>query len=270
MKKSFVLYTDYMQHIQLLDTGQKADLLDAIFAYADSCEVKKLDSITNMAFSFIRSQMDRDSIAYQDKIKKRSECGRIGGLAKASKAKQNVAKASKAKQTLANLADTVTDNVTVTETEEYKSTPHGVLVDDDIIDDQKQHDAEDANRGGSESGWGYNHSKQPDCQFAKMVELYHEALPGHPRVEVDNHTRRKHAKARWMDAARRLKEKGETVTLEALIGYFRRYFAHAARSQFLTGQVAGSRGPFFADFDFLISPKGFAGIIEGKYHRENS
>ena len=116
MKNSFVLYTDYRQHTALLSVEEKAQLLDAIFAYAAGEEVE-LTGMALMAFSFIKAQMDRDNAKYEEKCEKRKIAGSKGGLAKASNAKQkvaNVANARSAKQKVANVADTdtVTDTVT--------------------------------------------------------------------------------------------------------------------------------------------------------------
>ena len=118
MKNSFVLYTDYRQHTALLSVEEKAQLLDAIFAYAAGEEVE-LTGMALMAFSFIKAQMDRDNAKYEEKCEKRKIAGSKGGLAKASNAKQkvaNVANASNAKQKVANVADTDTENDTDTDT----------------------------------------------------------------------------------------------------------------------------------------------------------
>ena len=101
MKNSFVLYTEYKQHIDLLDTQGKADLLDAIFEYAEGNEVN-LDGMALMAFSFIKTRMDKDNEKYAEICEKRKESGAKGGQAKATKAKQEEANASKGKQMLAN------------------------------------------------------------------------------------------------------------------------------------------------------------------------
>ena len=61
MKNSFVLYTDYMEHIQLLDLEQRGVLITAIMSYASDGTVIEMDGMTAMAFSFIRSQLDRDN-----------------------------------------------------------------------------------------------------------------------------------------------------------------------------------------------------------------
>ena len=78
MKNSFVLYTDYKQHIDLLTTEEKAQLLDAIFGYAEGNEIE-LDGATKMAFSFIKAQMDRDNDKYQETCEKRRAAGAKGG-----------------------------------------------------------------------------------------------------------------------------------------------------------------------------------------------
>ena len=78
MKNSFVLYTNYKQHIDLLNTEEKAQLLDAIFEYAEGNEIE-LDGATKMAFSFIKAQMDRDSDKYQETCEKRKAAGAKGG-----------------------------------------------------------------------------------------------------------------------------------------------------------------------------------------------
>lgn len=119
MKNSFVLYTDYRQHTALLSVEEKAQLLDAIFAYAAGEEVE-LTGMALMAFSFIKAQMDRDNAKYEEKCEKRKIAGSKGGLAKASNAKQkvaNVANARSAKQKVANVADTDTENDTDTVTD---------------------------------------------------------------------------------------------------------------------------------------------------------
>lgn len=121
MKNSFVLYTDYKQHIDLLTTEEKAQLLDAIFGYAEGLEIE-LDGATKMAFSFIKAQMDRDNEKYEKTCKIRKEAGSKGGKAKAKQKVAKQANANFAKQTLANQADTDndTDNDTVTDNDTEK------------------------------------------------------------------------------------------------------------------------------------------------------
>ena len=119
MKNSFVLYTDYLQHINLLSDEDCGKLFKAIMMYASGEEPPDMDGMAYMAFSFIKSQIDRDSEEYQKKIEARRNAGRQGGIAKANagsakKNVANVANASFAKKNVANVPDTVTDNDTVT------------------------------------------------------------------------------------------------------------------------------------------------------------
>lgn len=109
-KSSFVLYLDYKKHFDLIqDDTDFRRLIEAIFAYCETgTEPSDLSPVALMAFSFIRANLDRDSDKYEAVKEKRKEAGRLGGLAKASNAKQMLAKASNAKQNLANVADTVT------------------------------------------------------------------------------------------------------------------------------------------------------------------
>lgn len=103
-KNSFVMYTEYLKHIQKMDMGQRGELFTAILCYAAGEPVPDLDPAADMAFSFIQDRMDRDNEAYMEKCKKRREAGKLGGMAKADalSEKQNVANASFAKQNVAN------------------------------------------------------------------------------------------------------------------------------------------------------------------------
>lgn len=107
-KDSFVLYNSYYDLIEDLDMEQRGALLTAILEHSLGIEQTDLDPITKLAYRVIASQLDRDRKKWERTCKKRAEAGRRGGLAKASKAKQdlaNVAKASKAKQSQANEAE---------------------------------------------------------------------------------------------------------------------------------------------------------------------
>lgn len=92
MKNSFVLYTDYRQHIDLLSVEEKAQLLDAIFKYADGENDIELDGMAGMAFSFIRAQMDRDNEKYERICEKRRAVGKLGGAPKGNKNAEKQAK----------------------------------------------------------------------------------------------------------------------------------------------------------------------------------
>lgn len=137
MNKSFVVYADYLQHVELLSDEQAGLLFKAILSAVSEKELPEMDGATRMAFSFIRSQISRDFQKYEKVREKRSEAGKLGGRPKANGLSEKQTKAKKAnafseKQTKAKKADTDTINDTVIkEKDAYaskkKSTgdPHG-------------------------------------------------------------------------------------------------------------------------------------------------
>lgn len=79
---SFVLYTDYIDQVELLSMEQRGCLLSAIMCYAADKELPEMDGMVTMAFSFIRKQIDRDNEKYQEKVEKCREAGKLGGRPK--------------------------------------------------------------------------------------------------------------------------------------------------------------------------------------------
>ncbi len=107
-----MLYTDNMAQFGILSDEQAGRLIKAIFTYEVNKEIPKFnDGMLDMAFSFIKSQLDRDTEKWEKIRQKRSEAGRKGG----KQTKANQANASFAKQNEANQAVNVNvnDNVNV-------------------------------------------------------------------------------------------------------------------------------------------------------------
>lgn len=91
-KKSFVLYHDIREPLEQLTMEQRGELFTAILDYSEHGTLPLFTGELRMAFAFIRSAIDRDAVAWEQKRKKRAEAGRLGGLAKvanATYAKQN-------------------------------------------------------------------------------------------------------------------------------------------------------------------------------------
>lgn len=95
-KDSFVLYTEYIEQIELLSMEQRGILLTAIFAYVSDAELPDMDGITKMAFAFIKSRIDKDTEKYAKTIEKRKEAGKLGGRPKANVFSEKQEKAKKA------------------------------------------------------------------------------------------------------------------------------------------------------------------------------
>lgn len=107
------------------------------------------------------------------------------------------------------------------------------------------------------------------CPVEELIELYHQSMPTNPRCKVISQVRRSAIKARWLEAARLGCAPFGYDTRAKGIDAWRIFFETCAESDFLTGRVSsqGGRPPFMADIDFLLSPKGFTGCLENKYHR---
>lgn len=96
----------------------------------------------------------------------------------------------------------------------------------------------------------------PACPHAEIVALYHEVLPSLAGVKVWDETRQAMLRKRWREDPKRQS-----------LDYWRRYFLHVSKSEFLMGRVAGQGGRSFAcTLEWLIRPTNFAKVIEGKYH----
>lgn len=108
---------------------------------------------------------------------------------------------------------------------------------------------------GDISGEGGNSDpKSPVCPHQEIVALYHEILPSLTRVKEWTDQRQGLLRTRW-------KEKPERQTVE----WWRSFFEYVSKSDFLMGRAENFR----ADLEWLIRPKNFVKVIEGKYHGRN-
>ena len=79
MKNGFILYTDYIEQIEMLEADQAKALFLAVLKYASGEELPEMDLPTRLVFSFIRNQIDRENEKYERTVEARKEAGRKGG-----------------------------------------------------------------------------------------------------------------------------------------------------------------------------------------------
>jgi hypothetical protein len=106
----------------------------------------------------------------------------------------------------------------------------------------------------------------PDCPHEKLIALYHERSPDlHEGGRVERAAQAL-MRARWREKAVANGKRGYT-TIEEGLAYWRRFFEYVAQSKFLTGKASPGRGrkPFVASLEWLLRPKNFAKVVEGKY-----
>lgn len=245
-KNSFLLYFDYRQHLDLIqDDGDFRRLIEAIFDYCGTGqEPSGLSAVAQMAFSFIRSNLDRDNEKYEAIKEKRRNAGSLGGKAKASNAKQMLASASKSQQTLANVADNVTVTDTVTDNI-FTPSNEGVVAAEPGDDEKPMK------------------KSCPPCPHKQLVEAYHDTIPTLPKVKVWDKERERNMQARWRErwAA------GKYATQQEGLAYWIRFFEYVKDScPWLMGKVSDRNGKAFrADLGWMILPRNFKKIIEGRY-----
>lgn len=119
-KNSFLIYTDYQEQFELLTDEQAGKLIKAIIEYEKTGKIVELDGMTNMAFSFIKTQLDRDREKWQEEKQKRSEAGKRGmskrwGHSKQDNSVTNVTTEDNKNNSVKNEITNITDNVDVDE-----------------------------------------------------------------------------------------------------------------------------------------------------------
>ena len=112
------------------------------------------------------------------------------------------------------------------------------------------------------------------CPVQEIVNLYHEHMPENPAVLILDAERIDAITNRWHEASQlSMQPFGNYKTVGAGLEAWAEFFKICAASEFLTGKVPppfGRTASFLADFDFLMSQKGFKGCIENKYHRRTA
>lgn len=88
MSESFILFTEYMEHMELLTMEQRGILFTAIMAYEIGDPLPEMDIGVKMAFSFIKANLDRSDQKYKDIKRKRSAAGIASAEARRNKSKQ--------------------------------------------------------------------------------------------------------------------------------------------------------------------------------------
>lgn len=105
----------------------------------------------------------------------------------------------------------------------------------------------------------------PDCPYDRLLDVYHEALPMLARVVVFSPQRKTSLRSRWVEVCA-----AEKYDLDDGVQWFKDFLFGIRKSKFLTGNSSPSpgRSVFKADLEWLLAPKNFAKVVEGRYHEE--
>lgn len=94
-KSSFLIYLDYEEQFNLLTDEELGQLIRAIIKYEKTKEISQLEGVIKMAFSFIKTQLDRDREKYQAKCEKNRENAKKGGRPKKEEKQMDNSKTEK-------------------------------------------------------------------------------------------------------------------------------------------------------------------------------
>lgn len=101
------------------------------------------------------------------------------------------------------------------------------------------------------------------CPCEQIRGLYAELLPDLPAIKVWTTKRQAATRSRWDEMA---KVRAWASIADGL-AWFRKFFEAVAASDFLMGRTDRKQGHegWRCDFDFLMTPAKFVGVVEGKY-----
>ena len=114
-KNSFILYTNYFEILKDLSDSDLGIMFRAILSYQTNGEYN-IPKHLELAFKFIKNQLDIDEVKYNDFIEKQRQNGKLGGRPKTQKTQAFSKKPKKPKkpkltQKSLNDNDNVNDNV---------------------------------------------------------------------------------------------------------------------------------------------------------------
>lgn len=228
-----LVYRDWLPLFQAMSEHDRSELLLAIAAFPDY-------EPENVAlWPFFQEQLEKQRSTYQEKCDKNQ---RIADERERKRVEKN-----ERTRTCTNV-----DDGARTCTTEHERTPNLEpitynLEPRDIKETEKEKSA-------SRKSDGFRVSV-----FPKIAEAYNSILGGKlPQIRVSTDRRVSRCRA-W---AKRLYKDTNCQNTDDLLSQTEKFFKKVLGSPFLLGE---SDGKWKADFDFLISDKGYVGILEGKY-----
>lgn len=87
-KKSFILYTEYREQIEMLNNEQAGQLMKAIFSYEAGYDPEITDPMAGLLFSVMKRFLDENREKYNNKCEANHENGKKGGRPPKNKSKQ--------------------------------------------------------------------------------------------------------------------------------------------------------------------------------------
>lgn len=264
--ESFILYTSQYKSIQSLSKSDKGELLDALYAFAETDGAVPLHFThpqTEMAFSFISSRIDENNDKYLKLCEKRRAAGRKGGRPKkdsdttASAEEEKAKKAngfSKKAKKQKKLADTDTESSSISYTDTASDTLCSKVADAATLQ-KKQKKARGEKTSGSKqlpSDDGQQSAEKWEKWFLQVIGIFNHAVS-----QNDSAIR----PVRTISDSRRQALQLLYSKYHYTADQFRQAFANIARSNYCNGRTPSRHRP--VDFDWLIREENFNRAYEG-------
>lgn len=249
--KTFILFDNQKEYIDLMSDEQAGKLVKALYAKNRGEDVTFSDPLVQMAFMMFWQAIENGR-ARREQLR---ENGSKGGRPKAN---PNQEKPNNNQNETKNNQD-----ITKEEPNEKQSETDLDLNLNNINTCQTA--------GGFDGQKDENFSEQGElvpidrhnalnCPQQKILDAYHEILPELPRVVKLDDDLQKNVRTRWQE---KRKEKGFTSEEDG-VAYFRTLFEYVARNKWLMGRADGSNG-WTCNYRWLMQRKNFAKVTSGNY-----
>lgn len=162
-KKSFVFYTEYREHLEMLPPEQIGELMLALIDYQETGEVPDLPkgSALAMCFSFIKKRMDKDNIKYEEKCERNRSNGKKGGRP--------------------------TNQTVISETEENPNKPNGFSENQTVISETKENPTE-PRKADNENEYDSDNEYDNDCDNEEYIHTPEKICANaHTKKAVKSH-----------------------------------------------------------------------------------
>lgn len=174
------LFLDYFDALEPLSDAERGRLFTALLEYGRTGEAPRLNGNERFLFPMMRAQIDRDFASWREKDESlhedRVNAGRLGGQARASKAKQNQANQanpSKGKQSKRKTRTTDDDDGLPTTDNGLRTT-----------DDDKDHRLPPA-ASATADGLSSSPSSPYDSDFGKVMSALLDFIPEAPQFALE-------------------------------------------------------------------------------------
>lgn len=235
-RDSFVFYVKWAKAISGCDAEVKAEVYDAIVEYVISGTIPGLKPLAQMAFNFIKQELDENISKYEAIRIARSNAGKLGGDKMVGNS--NAEKQSKIIKNNQNQS-----NESNEEQNQSKQTVYVNVYDN--VNDINNNELPN----GSSSSEGVPPTSDEDINFKLLVSYFNQETKGVFGKIVNPLSEKRKVMIRA-----RIRQYGKKKFIEAI--------QIALKSSFLRGQ---NQKNWVMDFDWFIRPTNFEKIISGNY-----